>query len=148
MADYARNKKAYLNYEILEKYEAGIELRGFEVKSIKNGGANLYGAFVVMRDSEAFLTNASIAQYQPANMPAYYEATRARRLLLHKKEITELVGRTQQKGLTLVPLRLYNKAGKIKLEFAFARGKKKYDKREAIKEKDVKRKIEKTFRIR
>lgn len=142
MNDYAKNKKAYFDYEILQKYEAGIELRGYEVKSIKTGRASLRGAFVIIRGNEAYLTNTTIAQYQEANTPKDYDATRTRRLLLHKKEIQELIGAAAAKGLTLVPLRLYNKKGKIKLEFALVRGKKKYDKRESIKKRDAEREIE------
>ncbi|OGZ61300.1 MAG: SsrA-binding protein [Candidatus Spechtbacteria bacterium RIFCSPLOWO2_01_FULL_46_10] len=146
MADYARNKKAYFNYEILEKYEAGLELRGFEVKSIKAGRVSLQGAFIIIRGSEAFLTNTTIPPYQAANTPKDYDETRTRRLLLHKNEIDELTGKSQQKGLTLVPLRLYNKSGKIKLEFALVRGKKKYDKREKLRKEEAGRKIQRALK--
>ena len=141
MADYTKNKRAYFDYEILQKYEAGIELHGYEVKSIKSGRASLRGAFVIIRAEETYLTNANITPYQAANMPKDYDPGRTRKLLLHKKEIKELIGKSAIKGLTLAPLRLYNKKGKIKLEFALVRGKKKYDKRESIKKRDTEREM-------
>lgn len=141
MADYAKNKKAHFDYEMLQDYEAGIELKGYEVKAIKTGKADMNGAFVIIRGEEAYLTNTRIPPYQKANTPADYDETRTRRLLLHKKELRELVGKTQQSGLTLVAIRLYNKKGKVKLQFALARGKKKYDKREKIKKREADRKI-------
>jgi SsrA-binding protein len=146
MADYARNKQAYFNYEVLEKYEAGIELRGFEVKSIKSGRASLQGAYVVIRGGEAFLTGATIPVYQAANTPADYDPMRSRRLLLHKAELLKLSPQAEQKGLTLVPLRLYNKKGKIKLGFALVRGKRTHDKRETIKRKDIERETARKFK--
>lgn len=141
MSDYARNKKVLFEYEILEKYEAGLSLRGFEVKAIRAGLASLQGAYVVIRGNEAFLTSAVIPAYQKANAPADYDPASTRRLLLHKEEIAVLLGKTALKGLTLAPIRLYNKHGKIKLEFALVRGKKKYDKRESIKKRDVEREL-------
>ena len=119
---------------------------GFEVKSIKAGRVSLQGAFIIIRGSEAFLTNTTIPPYQAANTPKDYDETRTRRLLLHKNEIDELTGKSQQKGLTLVPLRLYNKSGKIKLEFALVRGKKKYDKREKLRKEEAGRKIQRALK--
>jgi len=133
------NQKARFDYEILETYEAGIALFGFEVKSVQNGGANLAGSFVTIRGGEAWLLNAAIAPYQSRNTPAGYDPVRSRRLLLHKSELNELIGKTAQKGLTLVPLRVYTKGPRIKLEFALARRRKKYDKREMIKKRDIER---------
>lgn len=142
----ATNKRAYFDYEILEIYEAGLELFGHEVKAIKTGHINLGGSFIVIRGEEAWLLNAQIPPYQPKNTPKDYEPDRTRRLLLHKREIKELIGKSSQKGLTLVPLRVYNKRNKLKLEFGIARHKKKEDKREYIKERESKREINRTFK--
>jgi SsrA-binding protein len=136
-----QNKKAYFNYEILEKIEAGIELLGFEVKSLKNGQGSLEGAHVTVRGAEAFVINMQIPPYQPANTPKEYDPLRNRRLLLTKKEITALAGAEGQKGLTIVPISVYNKGRELKVEIAIVRGKKKYDKREAIKKRDTEREI-------
>lgn len=146
MSDYAKNKKAYFDYEFLAKYEAGIELKGYEVKAIKIGRADLSGAFIIIRGGEAYLTNTTVPPYQKANTPGDYDETRTRRLLLHKKELEELTGKSAARGLTLVALRLYNKKGKIKLEFALARGKKKYDKRQKIKKREAQRNIERSLK--
>ncbi|MEK7669314.1 MAG: SsrA-binding protein SmpB [Patescibacteria group bacterium] len=136
-----QNKKAHFNYEILEKTEAGIELLGFEVKSLKKGQGSLEGAHITLRGNEAFVINMQIPPYQPANTPNDYNPLRNRRLLLTKKEITDLTKSENQKGLTIVPLSVYNKGRKLKLEIAIVRGKKKYDKRETIKKRDVEREI-------
>lgn len=146
MKIYSVNKRALFDYEILETYEAGIELFGFEVKAIKAGRMNLAGAYVIVRNNEARLTNAVIAPYQAKNTPTDYAEARARRLLLHKSEIKELIGKASQKGLTLVPLRVYDKKSRIKLEFALARHKKKHDKREVIKERETKREISRAMK--
>jgi SsrA-binding protein len=146
MSDYAYNRQAIYEYEILEKYEAGLVLAGFEVKSIRTGHISLQGAYVVIRSNEAYLLNATISPYQPKNTPAGYEPTRSRKLLLHQTEIASLVGLTKQKGLTLVPLRVYNKLSKIKLAFALARGKKQYDKREIIKKREFLRQKERIIK--
>ena len=131
------NRKAKYDYNILETFEAGLLLKGYEVKSIKTGRISLQGSFVIIKDEEAFLTNADIPPYQPKNMPADYNPTQTRKLLLHKSEIKSLIGKTKQKGLTLVPLRVYTKGGKIKLGFGLAKGKKKTDKREKIKKRET-----------
>lgn len=143
-----QNKKFHLNFEPLETYEAGIELRGFEVKALREKLGSLEGAFVIIRGVEAFLVNAYIPSYQPANTPAEYDPYRPRRLLMSKKEIGELAGWEQQKRLTIVPISLYNKGRCIKLELAVARGKRKPDKREDIKKRDVKRDIERELKDR
>ena len=143
---YAENKKTYFDYEILEKFEAGLSLRGFEVKAVIDGKASLKGGRVIIRNKEAFLVGVSIAEYQTTNTPKDYDQERPRKLLLHKKEIDYLYGKEKERGLTLVPLKLYNKNKKVKLEFAVVRGKKKYDKRESIKKKEAKRKIERTLK--
>ena len=146
MAVYSVNKRALFDYEILETYEAGIELFGFEVKAIKTGHINLAGAYVVIKDSEAWLLNAAVPPYQPKNTPADYEPSRSRRLLLKKQEIRELIGKSAQRGLTLVPLRVYDKKSRIKLEFGVARHKKEHDKRELLKAREAKREIERDIK--
>lgn len=148
MPTLVRNKKAGFNFELLEKLEAGIELRGFEVKSLKLGRGSLEGAHVVVRGEEAFLLNAHIPPYQQGNTPKEYDPHRTRKLLLTKKELGFLAGKEEQKGLTIVPISLYTKGRKIKLEVAIARGKKKYDKRETIKKKDTQRDIEREIKQR
>ena len=135
----AENKKAYFNYQLLEKLEAGLVLIGQEVKSIKSGRLNLAGSYVVLRDAELYLINAKIPPYQPKNIPEDYDPLRSRKLLLRKKEIDYLIGKIKQKGLTLVPLKVYTKRGKIKLEFGIAKGLKKADKRELIKRREFER---------
>lgn len=130
------NRKAHFEYQILEKFEAGLVLSGPEVRSIKLGRMNLAGSYVVIQGGEAWLLNASIPPYQPTNLPGGYNAGRSRKLLLKKQEIQYLQGKIQQKGLTLVPLKVYTKKAKIKLEFAICKGKKLHDKRESIKERD------------
>jgi len=146
MPTLATNPRAKYDYQILETYEAGLVLTGQEVKSIKTGHISLRGSYVTIKGEEAWLINAQIPPYQPKNVPADYEPTRSRKLLLHKKEIKSLIGQTKQKGLTLVPLRVYTKRGKIKLGFALGRGKRKVDKREKIKKREVKRKIDRALR--
>ena len=142
------NKKAYFNYQILEKFEAGISLIGQEVKSIKSGRINLAGSYVVLKGSEVFLIGANVPPYQPKNAPPDYNPERSRKLLLKKSEIKYLIGKVKQKGLTLVPLKVYTKRGKIKLEFGVTKGKKKVDKRELIKKKEVKREMERELKLR
>lgn len=141
MANYAENRKARFNYEILKKYEAGIELLGTEVKSIRNGKMSLDGAFVIARGGEAFLINANIPPYQVKNTPKDYDPLRNRKLLLTKKEITELGESEKNKSLTIVPISVYNKNRKIKLGIALVRGKKRIDKRETIKKRETDREI-------
>jgi len=144
----ADNKKAYYNYEILEKFEAGISLVGQEVKSLKTRGVNLAGSYVVIKNNEVFWIGAKIPAYQPKNAPSNYNPERSRKLLLRKKEIKHLIGKAKQKGLTLIPLRIYTKDGKIKLEFGIGKGLKKLDKRELIKKRGVEREIQKALKLR
>lgn len=146
MKTLAKNPKAKFDYEILDTYEAGLVLNGNEVKSIKSGRMSLKGAHVTVNQEEAWLINANIPPYQPANTSEQYDPTRSRKLLLHKKQIKNLMGRTQEKGLTLVPLRVYNKKNQIKLELALVKGKRKEDKREAIKEREDKRRIQRMMK--
>lgn len=136
-----QNKKAYFDYEILQKLEAGIELLGFEVKSLKRGQGSLVGSRVSVRGNEAFVVNMNIPPYQPKNTPKDYDALRPRKLLLSKKEVLELSKIEGQKGLTIIPLSVYNKGRKLKLEIAVVRGKRKYDKRENIKKRDTNREL-------
>ena len=143
-----QNKKVRLNYEITETFEAGMELFGFEVKSLRGKQGSLEGAHVIVRGREAFLVGATIPPYQPKNTPPEYDPDRARRLLLNKKEITRLGGFESQKGLTIVPLSVYNKNNKLKVELAVARGKKKHDKRQDLKEKTMKREAQRAIRLR
>ena len=143
----AENKKAYFNYQILEKFEAGISLIGREVKSLKTRGVNLAGNYVVLKNEEVFWAGANIHPYQPKNAPPDYNPERSRKLLLKKSEIKYLIGKSQQRGLTLIPLKLYTtRSGRIKLEFAIAKGKKKFDKRERIKKREIERKIERVLK--
>lgn len=146
MKVFAENKKAKFNYEILEIFEAGLILNGQEVKSIKTRGLNLAGSYVIIKPSRAYWVGAHIPAYQPANAGLDYHDDRDRPLLLKKSELRYLFGKAQIKGLTFIPLRVYtNKyyesSGKIKLEFALARGRKKYDKREIIKNREAHREI-------
>ncbi len=142
----AKNKKAYFNYEILEKFEAGISLIGQEVKSIKMGKMSLIGAYVVLRNEEVFLIGAKVPAYQPKNAPKDYDPQRIRKLLLRKSEIKYLIGKSRQKGLTMIPLMIYTRKGKIKIEFALAKGKTKIDKRETIKKRETEREIRRAMR--
>ena len=135
------NKKALFNYEVLEKFTAGIVLTGQEVKSIKLGRITLLGAFISLKDNEIFLVGASVPPYQPKNLRYEYIPTRSRKLLLTKDEIKRIIGKTAQKGLTMVPLRVYNASNKIKIEFAIVKGKKQTDKREKIKKRETDREI-------
>ena len=136
------NRKARHDYEILETLEAGIELRGSEVKSLRLGRAQLRDAYARVRDGEVYLYGAHIAPYQAAS-PFGHEPDRPRRLLLHRREIDRLAGRVAEKGLTLVPLRLYfNERGLVKVELALARGRKLYDRREAKAREELQRRIQ------
>ena len=135
------HKKARFDYEIMDKYEAGIELLGFEVKSLMEKRGSLEGAFVIIRGGEAFLMGANIQPYQVKNTPESYDPYRTRRLLLKKSEIDQLAGKESANGLTIVPLSVYNKGSKIKVEIAVAKKKKKSDKRETIKKRETDREI-------
>jgi len=132
--------------EILEEFEAGLELFGFEVKSLRSGRGSLPGARVVVRGGEAYLVGASIPPWQEKNAPDEYDPERPRRLLLSKKEIAKIAHAEEKKGLTTVPLSVYNAGRKLKLKIAIARGKKQHDKRQTIKERDEKKKIERTLK--
>jgi len=142
------NKKAYHNYEILEKFEAGLKLQGFEVKSLKLKRGKIVGSHIIIRDGETFIVGMEIGPYQPKNTPADYDQARTRKLLLQKKEIDYLAGKDSQKGLTLIPLTVYTKGGLIKISFAIARGLKKYDKREKLKKHETAREINRELKER
>jgi SsrA-binding protein len=142
----SENKKAYFNYEILEKFEAGISLLGQEVKSLKTHGVNLAGSYVVLKNEEVFWIGANVPPYQPRNIGSSYDPERSRKILLKKSEIKFLLGKARQKGLTLIPLKVYTVRGKIKLEFAIVKGKRRFDKRDSIKKRDVEREIERTLK--
>ena len=141
------NKKAFFDYEIIEGLEAGIVLLGTEVKSAKEGKINLKDAFVKIMNGEAYLLNCHISPYSHGNI-TNHDPTRTRKLLLHKKELNKLIGKSKEKGLTLVPLKMYLKGNKIKVEIALAKGKKIYDKRESIKKKDLSREIKRELKNR
>ncbi|GAB7140138.1 SsrA-binding protein SmpB [Deferribacterales bacterium RsTz2092] len=141
----ANNKKAYFDYEILEEFEAGIALLGTEVKSMREGRASLKEAHVKIIGGEAFLINANIPQYEFGNINNH-EPTRSRKLLLKRRELARIAARTAEDGLTIVPLRFYFKKRNIKLAIAVARGKKLYDKRHALRDKDMQREAERSFR--
>ena len=146
MANYAENRRVRFDYEVLDKYEAGIELLGTEVKAVRGGRMSLEGAFIVIRGGEAFLINASIPPYQPNNVPEEYDPLRNRKLLLTKKEMQELAKSEKNKSLTIVPISVYNKGRKIKISVALAKGKKKADKRETIKKRESDRELERQYK--
>ena len=148
MKSIAQNRRSSYDYEILETYEAGLVLFGFEVKAIKTGHVSLTGSFVTTKNKELFLTNALVPPYQAANTPIDYDQMRPRKLLLKRSEISSLIGKLKAKGLTLVPIRLYTKKNKIKLEFAVAKGKRKIDKRESIKKREFEREKERELKYR
>ena len=144
--DYTFNKRASFDYEVLEKLDAGVVLTGPEVKSIKRGQIDLSGSYINIDQNQIpWLTNAKISPYPPARSAQQsYDPTRPRKILLKKKEILKIIAQ-RTGGLTIVPLRVYNKGGLIKIEIAMSRGKKKFDKRESIKKRDVNRKIQQAF---
>jgi SsrA-binding protein len=143
----ASNKKAFYDYHIEEKYEAGISLLGTEVKSLRAGKANLKESYVIIKDGEAFLFNCHISPYSHGNINNH-EPLRTRKLLLHKKEIAKLWGKISQQGLTLIPLKIYFKHGRAKVEIGLAKGKRQYEKRSSVKEKEAKREIERHLKSR
>ena len=143
----ARNKKAHHDYFVEESFEAGIELVGTEVKSIRNGKVNIKDSFARVDNGELYLHNMHISPYEKGNI-YNRDPLRTRKLLVHKKEIRKLIGYTQQKGLTLVPLKVYITRGLVKIELAVARGKKSYDKRDDLAKKDAQRRIERAIKER
>lgn len=141
MPTLATNKKAFFDYTILEKYEAGIVLSGQEVKSSRDGHINLKGSFAVFKGTELYLVNAHISLYSHAGTILSYDPEHSRKLLLKKRELHTLIGLLKQKGLTLVPLSVYTKANRIKVELGVCRGKQIHEKREIIKKRDIQREI-------
>jgi SsrA-binding protein len=148
MAFYAENRKIRFNYEVVEKYETGIELLGTEVKSVRTGKVSLEGAFCIVRGGECFLINANIQPYQIKNAPVDYDPLRNRKLLLTKKEIKEIADSEKIKNLTVVPISMYNKNRKIKVEIAVVKGKRKADKRESIKKRETDIEIRREYKGR
>lgn len=148
MANYAENKKVHFDYEVMEEFEAGIELLGFEVKSIRAGRAVLAGSHVIVRGGEAYIIGMQIPPYQAGNTLVTYDPLQSRKLLLTKKEIVTLEKAEGTKGLTIVPISLYNKKRKIKIRIAIVRGKKKFDKRETIKKRDTDRDLRRELKTR
>lgn len=142
MPTLATNKKARFDYEILETFEGGLKLSGHEVKAIKTGHLKLQGAFLHIRNGELWLKNAFVGKYQPAGDLPNYDPYQDRKVLVNKKELKKFLGKHHSQGLTLVPLSVYTRGNLLKLEFALARGKKKYEKRETIKKRDVERQLQ------
>lgn len=134
------------DYEVLKTFSAGIELLGSEVKSVRGGKMNLTGSYVLLRGGEAFLTGAEVAPYQPKNTSADYDPRRVRKLLLDRSELEELLAAGETKGLTIAPLKVYNKGRFLKVDIAVVRGKKKFDKRESIKKRDTERDLKRTLK--
>lgn len=148
MANYAENKKVYFDYEVMEEFEAGIELLGFEVKSVRSGRAVLQGSHIIVRGSEVYVIGIQIPPYQAGNIKEDYDPLQTRKLLLNKKEIKAIEKAEGTKGLTIVPISLYNKGRKIKIRIAIVRGKKKFDKRETIKKRDTDRNLRRELKVR
>ena len=146
MPELLRNKKAFFDYEILEKFEAGLELLGSEVKALKNGRGAIVGGRVILRGNEAYLIGADIAPFQSANAPAGYDPLRTRRILLTRAEIKRLTGSEHERGLTIIPLSVYTKGPLLKLSLAVARGKKQHDKRQSIKKREDDKRIRRTLK--
>ena len=141
----SQNKKAFHDYFILETYEAGIELKGTEIKSVRKGSTNLKDAFIRIKNDEAYIENMHIAPYEQGNR-FNHEPLRTRKLLLHKKQIKKLQKEVKENGLRIVPTKLYFNTSKLKVEIALARGKKLYDKRQDLKAKDAKRDVERALK--
>src|SRR3954454_6800433 len=147
MADIARNRQASHRYHLLERWEAGLVLTGTEVKSLREGKAQIKDGYASLRNGEVWLHNVHIPPYAPASRENH-EPERSRKLLMHKHEIERLIGKTREKGLTLVPTRLYFRDGRAKVEIALARGKDVGDKRQSIKEREMKREMDRAVRGR
>jgi SsrA-binding protein len=145
--DVATNRQARFRYQLLETWETGIALQGSEVKSLREGKANLKDAYALVRDGEVWLHNLHIAPYGPAAREGH-DPERPRKLLMHKREIERLIGKTHERGLTLVPTRIYFSGPRAKVELALARGKEQRDKREAIREREQSREMQRALRYR
>jgi len=136
---FIQNPGVHYHYQILESFEAGIELKGFEVKALREGKGSLKGSYVTIKDNEAYLVNFNIPPYQPKNTPKDYDENRPRKLLLKRKEIKYLIGKIKEKKLIIIPTKIYSKRNLIKVEIALAKALKKYEKREKIKEREFRR---------
>jgi SsrA-binding protein len=145
MSTYVDNRKARFDYEILETFDAGISLLGFEVKSIKKGRGSLEGSHVIVRGGEAFLIGMNLPPYQQNNTPKDYSPTRNRKLLLNKSELHQIADKEAGKGMTIVPLSIFSKGNLIKVSIGIVRGKKKFDKRESIKKRETDRAVRREF---
>ena len=145
--DVATNRQARFRYEILETWEVGIALQGSEVKSVRDGKVTLKDSYALVRDGEVWLHNMHIAPYAPAAREGH-DPERPRKLLMHRREIERLIGKTKEKGLTLVPTRMYFSGSRAKIELALARGKEQHDKRDAIREREQRRDMERALRQR
>ncbi|MBI4978868.1 MAG: SsrA-binding protein SmpB [Spirochaetes bacterium] len=143
--DIARNKKAFFDYEIIEKYEAGIALVGTEVKSLRAGSVTMKDSFAVFKGNELYLVNLHISPYEFGNL-SNHDPERSRKLLLHRHELNKLTGRIKERGYSMVPLSLYFKDNKIKVSIGLVRGKKQYDKRDSIKKRDMDRDMERDIK--
>ena len=141
------NRKARFDYEIEDEYEAGIVLKGTEIKSIRNGKANIKDSYAIIRNNELYLLNSNISLYEEGNR-FNHEETRTRKLLMHKREILKLKDKIEKEGYTLIPLKMYFKGSKLKVIIGLAKGKKNYDKREAIKKRDTEREMQKIIKYR
>jgi SsrA-binding protein len=146
MSDLISNRKAHFNYEFLEELEAGIELVGLEVPAIRAGRMSLDGSYITIRGGEAFLVGASLSPIQPKNIADSYDPARMRKLLLNKTDIARLAGFEAKKGLTIVPVSVYNKGRRLKVRIAIARGKREFDKRDSIKKRESDRDIQRTLK--
>ncbi len=146
MPSLTENRKAHFDYEILETFEAGLALKGYEVKAIRKGMARIQGSYIIIRDGRALLVGTHIPPFQTANTPEDYDPDRTRELLLHKQEIKYLTGKSTEQGLTLVPLEVYTKRNLIKLKFGLGRGKKTIDKRQKIQKREEGRRINRTLK--
>lgn len=145
MPQLALNKRARFDYEILEKFEAGLVLTGQEVKSVRNGRMQLQGSYIAITADSALLVGSHIPKYDPAGPQPDYDPDRSRKLLLHMREIARLRGKLKQKGLTIVPISVYTKGRQIKLELGLGRGKKQFEKRDSIKKRDIDRDIRRSL---
>lgn len=148
MKTLAINRRAPFDYELMDRYEAGLELTGAEVKSVKTGHISLKGSFVTVHGEELFLTNSLIPAYPQAHKDTRHDDTRSRKLLLRRSEIRSLIGKSRVEGLTLVPIRVYTKNQFVKLEFAVGKGKKQFDKRETIKKREARKDIGRAMRTK
>lgn len=142
-----QNRKAKYDYDILETYEAGIVLKGTEIKSIRKGAANLKDSYALIRNGEIYIIGMHISKYEEGNI-FNHDETRTRKLLLHKKEIKKIKGNVEKEGMTIIPIKLYFKKNKVKILLAVAKGKKNYDKRESIKKKDIERQMQKEYKYK